>query len=47
MKVHLQPQKDYWGMKGNLSDRVRPNVEAAARGVAHYLRHGAMKRSIV
>jgi hypothetical protein len=29
MKVHLQPQKDYWGMKGNLSDRVRPNVEAA------------------
>lgn len=29
MKVHLQPQKDYWEMKGNLSDRVRPNCEAA------------------
>lgn len=29
MKVHLQPQKDYWEKKGKLSDRVRPNCEAA------------------
>lgn len=29
MKVHLQPQKPYWNAKVKLSDRVRPNVEAA------------------
>ena len=29
MKVHLQPQKPYWNAKVKLSDRVRPNCEAA------------------
>jgi len=29
VKVHLQQKKDYWDNKVKLSDRIRPNSEAA------------------
>jgi len=29
MKVHLQQKKDYWDKNVKLSDRIRPNSEAA------------------